>query len=134
MSSTPDVSGSDAAKPGLTDPTLDERIGQQWYQPRIPRAVLKDLMKRSDAEGLRNFVPWLVLLGHVVGGAGLPRLRHDLFVQRRTLARTRPWHAIQDPLAQRRVLSPLFVHDDPRRVLVALESRPSSHAHVLSGA
>ena len=62
MSSTPDASGSDAAKPGLTDPTLDERIGQQWYQPRIPRAVLKELMKRSDAEGLRNFVPWLLLL------------------------------------------------------------------------
>src|SRR5260370_35383180 len=62
MSSTPDASGSDAAKPGLTDPTLDERIGQQWYQPRSPRAVLKELMKRSDAEGLRNFVPWLLLL------------------------------------------------------------------------
>src|ERR1700675_5140517 len=62
MSSTPDASGGDTAKPGLTDPKLDERIGQQWYQPRIPRAVLKELMKRSDAAGLRNFVPWLLLL------------------------------------------------------------------------
>jgi fatty acid desaturase len=62
MSSTPDLSGGDAAKPALTDPSIDERIHEQWYQPRIPRAVLKELMKRSDAEGLRNFVPWLLLL------------------------------------------------------------------------
>ena len=59
MSSTPPPGTS---KPGLTDETFDDRISEQWYQPRIPRAVLKELMKRSDAEGLRNFVPWLLLL------------------------------------------------------------------------
>ncbi len=46
----------------MTDKTFDDRISEQWYQPRIPRAVLKELMKRSDAQGLRNFGLWLVLL------------------------------------------------------------------------
>jgi fatty acid desaturase len=59
MPSTPPPGTS---KPGLTDETFDDRISEQWYQPRIPRAVLKDLMKRSDAPGLRNFGLWLVLL------------------------------------------------------------------------
>jgi fatty acid desaturase len=59
MSSTPPPGTS---KPGLTDATFDDRISEQWYQPRIPRAVLKELMKRSDAQGLRNFGLWLALL------------------------------------------------------------------------
>src|SRR6476660_6770518 len=61
MSSTSGVDGS-AATPALTDSTFDERVSEQWYQPRIPRAVLKELMKRSDAEGWRNFGLWLALL------------------------------------------------------------------------
>lgn len=59
MSSTPPPGDP---KPGLMDETFDDRISSQWYQPRIPRAVLKELMKRSDAPGLRNFGLWLVLL------------------------------------------------------------------------
>jgi fatty acid desaturase len=70
MSSTSGVEGG-GASPGANaqsaDRTFDERIGQQWYQPVISRAVLKELMKRSDAEGWRNFGPWLALL--VMSGA-----------------------------------------------------------------
>ncbi|MGF6776260.1 fatty acid desaturase [Paraburkholderia sp. GAS334] len=66
MSSTPGVD-SGAPAPGLTDKAFDDAIGQQWYQPAIPRAVLKELMKRSDIEGWRNFGLWLVLL--VASGA-----------------------------------------------------------------
>jgi fatty acid desaturase len=61
MSSTPDVDGA-AAAPRVTDTAFEDGIGQQWYQPVIPRAVLKELMKRSDAEGWRNFGLWLALL------------------------------------------------------------------------
>lgn len=50
------------AQPGLTTGTFDNRLGEPWYQPRIPRAALKELMKRSDAPGLRNFGLWLILL------------------------------------------------------------------------
>ena len=50
------------AQPSLTTGTFDNRLGGPWYQPRIPRAVLKELMKRSDGPGLRNFGLWLVLL------------------------------------------------------------------------
>ena len=60
MPSTRDIGGSDAAKPGLADPSLDERIHQQRYQPRIPRAVLKEPMKRSDVEA-RTRVPHSLL-------------------------------------------------------------------------
>jgi hypothetical protein len=57
MSSTHGVSGG-AAPAGFAGPsaggTLDERIGEQWYQPRIARPVLKELMKRSDISGFRS--------------------------------------------------------------------------------
>jgi fatty acid desaturase len=66
MSSTSTVDGR-ASAPGPDNPAFDARIAEQWYQPRIPRAVLKELMKRDDAAGLRNFIPWLVLL--VASGA-----------------------------------------------------------------
>ncbi|MFO1056527.1 MAG: fatty acid desaturase family protein [Dongiaceae bacterium] len=36
--------------------------GDGWYRCRIPRAALKQLMRRSDAAGLANFGPWIVLL------------------------------------------------------------------------
>ena len=67
MSSTSAVDGGSTTAPGSSDPLFDARFAQQWYQPRIPRAVLKELMKRDDAAGLRNFVPWFVLL--VASGA-----------------------------------------------------------------
>jgi fatty acid desaturase len=35
---------------------------RQWYQPLISRAVLKDLMKRSDSKGWKNFGLWLAVL------------------------------------------------------------------------
>lgn len=66
MSSTSAVDGR-ATAPRADDASFDARVAQQWYQPRIPRAVLKELMKRDDAAGLRNFIPWLVLL--VASGA-----------------------------------------------------------------
>jgi fatty acid desaturase len=58
------TSGVDSGTPtlGFDDKAFDDTLSQQWYQPAIPRAVLKELMKRSDAEGWRNFGLWLVLL------------------------------------------------------------------------
>ncbi|AXF01082.1 fatty acid desaturase [Paraburkholderia hospita] len=67
MSSSSAVDGGSTATPSPTDPSFEARIAEQWYQPRIPRAVLKDLMKRDDAAGLRNFIPWFALL--VASGA-----------------------------------------------------------------
>ena len=52
----------DGAPGELTQEQIDAQIAEQWYRPHIARPVLKDLMKRSDAAGLRNFVPWLVVL------------------------------------------------------------------------
>ncbi|MDR6381923.1 fatty acid desaturase [Paraburkholderia caribensis] len=65
MPSTSAVDSTTAPSP--SDPSFDARIAEQWYQPRIPRAVLKELMKRDDAAGLRNFIPWFALL--VASGA-----------------------------------------------------------------
>jgi glycine/D-amino acid oxidase-like deaminating enzyme len=31
------VLGDNHTKPGLTDATFDDRVSEQWYQPRIPR-------------------------------------------------------------------------------------------------
>jgi fatty acid desaturase len=58
------TSGVDSGTPtlGFDDKAFDDTLSQQWYQPAIPRVVLKELMKRSDAEGWRNFGLWLVLL------------------------------------------------------------------------
>ena len=50
------------AKPDLTDSSFEDRVGEAWYQPRIPRPVLKELMKRSDAKGLKDFGLWIALL------------------------------------------------------------------------
>jgi fatty acid desaturase len=61
MSATSRVAGG-TPTPGFDDKAFDDTLSQQWYQPVIPRAVLKELMKRSDAEGWRNFGLWLVLL------------------------------------------------------------------------
>ena len=61
MSATSGVAGG-TSTPGFDDKAFDDTLSQQWYQPAIPRVVLKELMKRSDAEGWRNFGLWLVLL------------------------------------------------------------------------
>jgi fatty acid desaturase len=60
----PATSGVDGATPapGFDDKAFDDTLRQQWYQPAIPRAVLKELMKRSDAAGWRNFGLWFMLL------------------------------------------------------------------------
>jgi fatty acid desaturase len=65
MSSTSDAAGSAPSAGGSPQSARrahDERIAQQWYQPVIARAVLKERMKRSDAAGWKNFGPWLALL------------------------------------------------------------------------
>ncbi|QCP54082.1 fatty acid desaturase [Trinickia violacea] len=58
-----------AAAPGGTartaEPAPSSRIdgGEEvWFRPLIPRQTLKQLMKRSDAESLKNFGLWLALL------------------------------------------------------------------------
>src|SRR5215813_13461549 len=42
---------------------FEDRVEGQWFSPKIDRKQLKQLMRRSDAAGLRHFCPWLVLLG-----------------------------------------------------------------------
>ena len=37
-------------------------VEEGWYSCRIPRSTLKALMRRSDAAGLANFGPWVLLL------------------------------------------------------------------------
>jgi fatty acid desaturase len=61
MSATSGVA-SGIPTPGFDDKAFDDTLNQQWYQPVIARAVLKELMKRSDAKGWRNFGLWFVLL------------------------------------------------------------------------
>ena len=38
----------------------------EWYHSEVPRAVMKDLMKRSDSPAIRDTVIWFALL---IGGA-----------------------------------------------------------------
>ncbi len=42
-------------------------VGATWYQCPVPRAVMKELMKRSDGPALRDTALWLALV--VVAGA-----------------------------------------------------------------
>lgn len=46
----------------LEDDVIGPPVEDRWYRPRIARRALKPLMRRSDAAGLANFAPWLVLL------------------------------------------------------------------------
>src|SRR5882672_9053822 len=50
---------------------LQGRVEEGWYRCRIPRSTLKGLMRRSDAAGLANFCPWVLLL---VASGGLAYL------------------------------------------------------------
>ena len=69
---------------------------ENGYRPDIPRQTINQLMKRSDAPGLKNFGLWISLLlasggrivcvGDVVGRSRVFRVRHDLLFKRRTLA------------------------------------------------
>jgi fatty acid desaturase len=54
----PCTAGAAAARRDVPGPSTE----QDWFRPNIPRQTLKHLMKRSDAEGLRNFGLWLALL------------------------------------------------------------------------
>ena len=49
MSSTFSQVGTDTA-----DRLSDDPDSRPWFQPVIPRSVLKELMKRSDAEGWKT--------------------------------------------------------------------------------
>ena len=61
------LSGGSANALELRNDGLEERVERRWFSPKIDRKVLKQLMQRSDAAGLRHFGPWLVLL---VGSGG----------------------------------------------------------------
>jgi hypothetical protein len=119
MSSTSDAAGSAPSAGGSPQSARrahDERIAQQWYQPVIARAVLKERMKRSDAAGWKNFGPWLALLvisGVIAAFSWGTWWAVPAFFVYGPLARARARHAVQDPLDERRVLSPVVVHDDP---------------------
>jgi fatty acid desaturase len=52
----------------MTSPPAVNTVKSAWWEPRIDRAVLKDLMKRSDGPGLYFLAVWIVLLG-VTGAA-----------------------------------------------------------------
>ena len=41
-------------------------VSAEWYHPDVPRAVMKDLMKRKDGPAIRDTVLWFALL---IGGA-----------------------------------------------------------------
>ena len=63
--------------------------GGDWFRSAVPRKRMKELMRRSDYPAIRDTAIWFGLilpvrrprhrvLGHLVGGAVLPRLRHPL--------------------------------------------------------
>lgn len=56
------LSGGASDAIALDSETIEDRIEHQWYSCSLPRKTLKELMKRSDAAGLRNFGLWLALL------------------------------------------------------------------------
>ena len=45
----------------LNDDNLESKVEQTWWSPDIPRARLKELMKRTDGYALFDFGLWLVL-------------------------------------------------------------------------
>jgi fatty acid desaturase len=47
----------------LNNDAFEGLVEEKWYEPRIPRKALKELMQRSDAKGVRNFGLWFALLG-----------------------------------------------------------------------
>jgi fatty acid desaturase len=56
------LSGGAANALELRTDGFENRVEGQWFSPKIDRKQLKQLMRRSDAAGLRHFAPWVVLL------------------------------------------------------------------------
>ena len=50
------------AQGGLTAEGFEQRVEAEWHACQIDRKLLKQLMQRSDAKGLRHFGLWLLLL------------------------------------------------------------------------
>ncbi|MDQ0138072.1 fatty acid desaturase [Neorhizobium galegae] len=51
-----------------TQAAVEEGItAAEWYQTEIPRAKLKELMKRSDGPAIRDTVIWFAILGALAG-------------------------------------------------------------------
>ncbi len=57
------LSGGAADAVALDGGRIERRVEERWWSPEIPRATLKDLMRRSDAPAWWSFAPWLLLLG-----------------------------------------------------------------------
>ncbi len=64
-------------------------VSASWYKSAIPRAAMKELMRRSDREAIRDTLIWyalilasgvlaLCLTGNGVGHSGIPAVRHAL--------------------------------------------------------
>jgi len=50
------------AATGLTAEGFEQRVEAAWHACKVDRKLLKQLMQRSDAKGLRHFGLWLALL------------------------------------------------------------------------
>jgi fatty acid desaturase len=46
----------------LQSDALEDRVEKRWFTCDLPRKTLKELTRRSDAAGLKNFGIWLALL------------------------------------------------------------------------
>jgi fatty acid desaturase len=57
-----ELSGGAKDALALDDGAIERRVEGQWHSCRLPRNALKQLVQRSDAAGLRNFAPWILLL------------------------------------------------------------------------
>ena len=55
-----------------------QSIRSAWWEPEIDRAVLKRLMKRSDAPGLYFLAVWGALLAATAWGAPMMKLGKEL--------------------------------------------------------
>jgi fatty acid desaturase len=58
--------GSQTEAVALDANDIEDRVEQKWFSARVDRKLLKELMRRSDGPGLRNFGLWIALL--VVSG------------------------------------------------------------------
>jgi fatty acid desaturase len=62
------LTGSGLEETALDNNAMEQRVERKWFSADLPRKHLKQLMQRSDAKGLANFGPWVILL--VVSGYG----------------------------------------------------------------
>ena len=56
------LKGGSAGAAEITDDSLEDRVGAQWFSCKVDRKRLKRLMRRTDADGLRHFGIWLGVL------------------------------------------------------------------------